>query len=51
MATLIKELSVESFADFIEKKYERFVPKKDEENDEYKMVLEKRPRVQQDSSR
>ena len=33
----------ESFADFIEKKYERFVPKKDEESDEYKMVLENDP--------
>jgi hypothetical protein len=31
------------FADFIEKKYERFVPKKDEESDEYKMVLENDP--------
>ena len=30
-------------ADFIEKKYERFVPKKDEESDEYKMVLENDP--------
>lgn len=30
-------------ADFIEKRYERFVPKKDEESDEYKMVLENDP--------